>query len=850
MSNFPALSEYNGAVQTPRLAFGDPTLKCGTVETTGLGLPRALGGGFAITYTVTASGRKYAVRCFHRPVPKLEVTYSRISSALCADNSDFFVGFEYQPTGILVNGQKHPIVKMDWAEGKTLGEWLESNSTDRASLDQTRRHFSELEAHLRTKGYAHGDIQNGNVIINGRPRLVDYDGVYVPTLQRGQGSELGHKHFQHPRRSPVDFGPEMDRFSFILVDLSLQALIAQPSLFAKYSNGENIVFTASDFADPSKSAIFQELLSTSTLKSQAVNFAKICTAPIKGVPALSDFIAGRNIPTQPTIVISQPPAGRGPGPTPYIGAFEVIEGSDFSKLARRIGDRVELVGLIREVRVGTTRFGKPYIFLNFGDWRSNQIKINIWSEGLAKLSQPPIRSWRGRWVSVTGLVDPPYTNRRNGYTHLSVTITEPNQLRTIDEMEADRRLGRIKSTASAGINDTVRDTLGHVGIQNVPPRHTGLTGVGPPATPPISGVKAGTPNQQILTRLGSHAPKPISGSSVPPAAVTVKPPTPSLFSWKKIWWTVAAGAALLAVIQMSQNSRSGRTHPSEPKFNGPAAQVPDPKQSSNYPNTFPGNSGTATEPLSRTPTLPRDSSTNPAQAPSTGPWPKDNPNLPIPTWPKDSGMPKSRPSQDLIPPAVPPPSPLPIDIRPDWHPPDNQPSSDRGMGGPYVPLPSPSRSLTSRDDVYWIQKQLQQLGFLRARPNGIWDNASSEALKDFKVLNQLSHDDVWDLSVQQKIISGGPVRAESTFVGVWSETPGCIAKSRGDAPLYISTVVARANWGRCDFNSVAPEEGGWRIRANCQVGAKRWDANIRMIVKSGELLWSSEKGTTRYFRCP
>jgi hypothetical protein len=423
MSNYPALNEYNGAVQNPRLAFSDPLLKSGTVETTGFGLPRALGGGFAITYTVATGGRKYAVRCFHRPVPRLEATYSQISAALRSDKSAFFVGFEYQPTGVLVNGTRYPIVKMDWADGMTLGEWIENNSKNRASLDQTRRHFSELEAYLRTKGYAHGDIQNGNVVINGRPRLIDYDGIYVPSLQRGQGTELGHKHYQHPGRSMADFGPDMDRFSFIVVDLSLQAVSVQPSLFSKYSNGENIIFTASDFADPAKSPVFQELLNSLTLKPHAVNFARICTAPIKDVPTLIDFVAGRNIPTGPAIIISQPRPGQPPSSTPYIGAFDVIGGTDFSKLATRVGDRIELVGCIQEVRVGSTRNGKPYIFLNFGNWKSNQIKINIWSEGLAKLPQPPNRSWRGKWISVTGLVDPPYANRRIGYTHLSVTIS-------------------------------------------------------------------------------------------------------------------------------------------------------------------------------------------------------------------------------------------------------------------------------------------------------------------------------------------------------------------------------------------------------------------------------------------
>ena len=99
---------------------------------------------------------------------------------------------------------------------------------------------------------AHGDIQNGNVMMasNG-PRLIDYDGMFVPGMALGNGSEMGHKHFQHPRRSASDFGPKMDRFSFIALDLSLAAVIEDKTLHSRFRDGgETIIFTANDFADP------------------------------------------------------------------------------------------------------------------------------------------------------------------------------------------------------------------------------------------------------------------------------------------------------------------------------------------------------------------------------------------------------------------------------------------------------------------------------------------------------------------------------------------------------------------------------------------------------------------------
>jgi hypothetical protein len=71
VSRYPGIAEYNQAVQNAAVAFADPVLKTGRLATNALGLPIVLGGGFALTYTVTANGsktraQKFAVRCLSR----------------------------------------------------------------------------------------------------------------------------------------------------------------------------------------------------------------------------------------------------------------------------------------------------------------------------------------------------------------------------------------------------------------------------------------------------------------------------------------------------------------------------------------------------------------------------------------------------------------------------------------------------------------------------------------------------------------------------------------------------------------------------------------------------------------
>src|SRR5215472_4500701 len=445
---YPQITEYQEAVQHPLQAFVDPELKQGTVAENNLGLPLVMSGGFALTYAVTTPRRKCAVRCFHREIPAIQQKYDAISKVLRSLANGFFVDFDFQQSGINVRQKVFPIVRMDWVEGDTLGVWLDKYFDNPRALEKARTDFVDIARLLAKKGIAHGDIQNGNVMVTkGAVRLIDYDGMFVPGMRQGNGSETGHKHFQHPDRRVASFGPDMDRFSFIALDLSLKAIIADKSLYPKFrEGGETIVFKANDFADPPNSEIFNRLFGMPKLKDQAQNFAAICGAPIAAIPTLDEFLAGRKVPTAQRPLTASPTPTAKPRPA-YIPAYPVVDALNFSAALQRVGDRVELIGRIVEVTRGSRKRGKApakhYAFINFGSWRGNVVKISIWSEGLAKLKEQPSNAWVGRWVSVTGLMDVPFESKRQRYKHLSITVQEEGQIQQIDEAEAGFRLASI-----------------------------------------------------------------------------------------------------------------------------------------------------------------------------------------------------------------------------------------------------------------------------------------------------------------------------------------------------------------------------------------------------------------------
>ncbi|WP_072249594.1 hypothetical protein [Chelatococcus sambhunathii] len=552
--SYPQIIDYNEAVQDPRNAFLDPELKAGKVAETPLGLPLALSGGFALTYTVNSGPRKFAVRCFHRAVPEAQSRYAAISAKLRGLASPYFVNFDFQSQGIRVRGKPYPIVKMDWVEGDTLGIHLDRTASNAPAVASLRRAFSDLAAFLERNGIAHGDIQNENVIVeNGALRLIDYDGMFVPGMQEGRGTEVGHKHFQHPGREPKHFGSGMDRFSFIVLDVSLEALHADPGLHRRFrEGGQAIIFKANDFVDPASSEIFRVLNGMPALRESAKKFAAVCGASVSHIPTLSDFVVGRNIP----IAIVPPVGAPKPVPPPtYIGAFDVVDAKDFSAVMRRVGDKIELVGQIVSVKHGVGKRGRgrgrPYVFINFGIWNRDSVKVTIWSEGLSNMSARPTESWTGKWISVTGLVEPPYEGKHYGkpYRNIGITVTADSQIVHISENEAKFRLGRLSKISrgkpdsksrNAGILDGIRGG----GTHTATPVSRGAMPA--PSTAPIS-QSPKTKNEQILKGLQTAgAQTQVGGTRYSPPRKSA-PSSPGLLARIPGWlWFV--GVILLLIL--------------------------------------------------------------------------------------------------------------------------------------------------------------------------------------------------------------------------------------------------------------------------------------------------------------
>ncbi len=426
MTTFPSATDYQSAVLNPKHVFQDKDLRSATVKTNLWGMPAVSAGGFALTYFFETPVRnKWVVRCFKKEIESRKQRYIEISQFLNKHKEPFFTTAEYIQQGILINGQWYPIVKMTQIEGKTLNGFIESNLGESKKLINLANQFRDLVVRLEQLGIAHGDLQHGNIMIsNDQLVLIDYDGMYVPALKGYQSAEAGHRSYQHPLRN-AEFGPDLDRFSAIVIYLGLKATSLNPNLWQKYSNGDNLLFQSTDFANPFTSPLLQELESLPGLKQHVTNFRLSCKLPLLSIPRLFDFLDGK-IPQDRAVAINSED-DRSQQPSPY----PIIDATNRPVLLNLVGEVVQVVGKIIDGTYGKAINQTSYCFLNFGDFTQGSMALVMWSEALQLFTQQnkDPKSYIGKWVSVTGRLSSYKAQGRP--TQPQIVIELPTQIKIL-----------------------------------------------------------------------------------------------------------------------------------------------------------------------------------------------------------------------------------------------------------------------------------------------------------------------------------------------------------------------------------------------------------------------------------
>ena len=306
-------NEYAEAVQSAAIAFRDPEIRVEHTALNAMGLPQTWTGNFAVVFKVLdqSGQRTWAAKCFTRDVAELQKRYRQIHRHLERNRRrlPFMVNFVFLPDELPIGQDWYPVLKMDWLDGLHLTEVIELCLTERDPAIGLRRLSEQwllMARSLRGASVAHGDLHSENILFvpvvdpNSReltyePKLIDYDEMYVPELTSGPSDQVIHASYQHPQRTPeLGYGPEMDRFSHLLIYTTLRCLANGGSdLWERHHENDRLLLGQYDLAAPQRSPVFRDLmrLRDPTVKYLVSRLRDAAEGPIDYVPILDDLVS-------------------------------------------------------------------------------------------------------------------------------------------------------------------------------------------------------------------------------------------------------------------------------------------------------------------------------------------------------------------------------------------------------------------------------------------------------------------------------------------------------------------------------------------------------------------------------
>ena len=262
---YPLISEYVKAIQDAgdnldKLSYLTPVLD-------DHGEPYRSSGAFAVVFKMQdkRTGKYYALKCFTEEQQGRAEAYRQIADELDLLDSPYITSVKYMEKELFVDSQceedEFPVLLMDWVDGETMEAYIAANYRNQSAMLMLSYRFGKMAAWLRTQSFSHGDIKPDNIIVrpDGSLTLVDYDGMFVPSMKGSQSPTIGTRDFSHPLRTVDDFDETIDDFSLASIALSLKAISMKSTLLDIYGASDRLLFSENDCRNPSNSKVISAL---------------------------------------------------------------------------------------------------------------------------------------------------------------------------------------------------------------------------------------------------------------------------------------------------------------------------------------------------------------------------------------------------------------------------------------------------------------------------------------------------------------------------------------------------------------------------------------------------------------
>lgn len=240
-------------------------------------------GNSAVVFRIRCEGRVRSLRCYmHHPRHLAEIYGEKLLP------QELFI-YTSPAGGVWVD-----VVLSDWIEGVTLHEAVAAaaEAGDTAQLRRFAAAFDRMAAALTADDWAHGDLKPENIVADNRGRLhlIDFDAMFLPAFAGRHSPELGTAAFQHPARTVRDFDASLDDYPAALISTALHALALDPTLYARYSEADGLLFTPQKIGTD---AALCEVLALFERRGLAAQYriARLLRSPSLRLPGLPQLLA-------------------------------------------------------------------------------------------------------------------------------------------------------------------------------------------------------------------------------------------------------------------------------------------------------------------------------------------------------------------------------------------------------------------------------------------------------------------------------------------------------------------------------------------------------------------------------